>query len=693
MKKVLIFAGTTEGRRLVELFDRSGIGCHVCVATEYGNQVLKTSNNITVHTGRLSEEQMKELFERIGADIIIDATHPYATVVTSVIKKCVKATGIEYIRLLRKNDICVEGEINYYDDIAQCAVELSRLSGNILLTTGSKQLGEFTRLEGLSKRLIVRVIPGIESLKLCYEAGLEGSQIIAMQGPFSKEMNETLIREYKIEHLVTKESGSQGGVNEKILAARETGTSVHIIKRPKEDSVVNECNSDAEVSAKVNNVGATDKAGMSFGEVVEYIEKQLKVTFDKGKCQVTLAGIGPGIKCMMTKEVENAVKEADILFGAERMLDTIECRGKKYPYYLGKDIIPILEKCTLNSYGDVKAVVLFSGDTGFFSGCRKMQNALADSELFEVKVLPGISSISALSAKIGIDWQDAHIVSLHGTDRDKWEPDILDSVRYNEKTFFITSGAGDIRILGELVDDEAYDCEIYLGYRISYPDEEIMTLAPKECRILNRDGLYSGLIVNRKRTNRPLVPILEDEFFIREQVPMTKEEIRRLSLCQMKIKENDVIYDIGCGSGSIAVQAGMLSPSVRVYALDCNPDAVALTLKNIKKAKLHNITVTETSAPDGLGNLPVADTAFIGGSKGNLMDILLKLYEINPHMRVVVNAVSLETITEMNRCLKTLNICNTDISQVAVSKAKQIGDYNMLCANNPVYIFAFDFAG
>lgn len=705
MRNVLIFAGTTEGRELVEAFDRSGLFCHVCVATEYGSQVLKTSKNITVHTGRLDEDAMKKLIIENDISIIIDATHPYATVVSLTIRKCVEDLlskeadckskhKIEYIRLVREGDSVKEdvldsdNKVYFYDNVSECAQKLSKLSGKILLTTGSKELGEFTKISSLKERLVVRVIPGVESLDLCYKAGLEGNQIIAMQGPFSTMMNETIIRDYNIEHLVSKESGAAGGVDSKLLAARNLDISFHMVKRPSE--IKNNSFLDSNV-----------KYVYSYEEAIDYLETILKVSFNKGKVNIILAGIGPGSISTMTSEVIKAIREADIIFGANRMLNAIdsqfeESRAKKYPFYLTEDILPVLEEESLRRRKNTKAVILFSGDTGFYSGSRKLYDALTVSDAYEVNILPGISCVSMLSARFRVDWTDSSIISLHGVPKEQWIPRLIDSVKYNEKTFFLTSGVNDINLIGELlekIDSISGKVRIILGYQMSYPDEKIIELTLKECREQKEDGLYTGLIISNSVNNRYLVPVLKDDYFEREKIPMTKEEVRKLSVCKLKIKEKDIIYDIGAGSGSISVQLGVLASNIFVYAFECNPDAVELSRKNVNRAGLHNVKIVEGIAPDTFLDLPAANAAFIGGSRGNLRCILNRLYEINPYMRVVINAVSLETICETKKILEELKISDLEITEVSITSTREVGEYHMLNSNNPVFIFSFEFAG
>ncbi len=710
MKTVLVFAGTTEGRELLEILDRTGISVHACVATEYGSQILKSTSNVTVHTGRLDEQQMRELYKETGCEIVVDATHPYAVVVTDTIRKSIEGTDICYLRLLRDNDAhydswesdaadnlangISDGQ-HYYDDIQSCASDLSNYEGNILLTTGSKELAAFASNSDIRERLIVRVIPGMESLKLCYDAGLEGRQIIAMQGPFSQEMNEAVIREYSIKHLVTKESGVTGGVDSKLAAVKKAGIDVHIIKRPKLDKI-DSCKKYTGVEEKKHSEDMYKPEGVSIQELLAKLEKLLGVVLNRGRLDIVLAGIGPGAAAMMTKEVQEAIEQADYIFGARRMLDAISGRAKKYPYYLKTDIIPALEKIEDEKYKDSKVVIVFSGDTGFYSGSKKLYEAIEEVKAathadWSVKILAGISSVSVLAARFGLDWQDGNFISLHGISREEWIPKLIDSVKHYKKTFFITSGVEDIHTLADLLSDNEQNYSILIGYQMTYPEEKTLSLSPRECLELSEEGLYSGIIVARHTRPRSLVPHLEDDFFIRDKVPMTKEEVRKISICQMKIKEGDVVYDIGSGTGSIAVQTAILSPSLKVYALECNPEAVELIKRNANKADVYNLSVIETMAPEGMDELPSADVCFIGGSKGNLRAILDKLYQINPTMRVVMNAVSLEAICDMKRVVEELNICDLLIEQLAVSQVKTLGDYHMLSANNPVFIFSFQF--
>ena len=184
-------------------------------------------------------------------------------------------------------------------------------------------------------------------------------------------------------------------------------------------------------------------------------------------------------------------------------------------------------------------------------------------------------------------------------------------------------------------------------------------------------------------------PGLPDSDFIRGDVPMTKEEIRVLSVCKLRLEANSVVYDIGSGTGSVAVEIARLSPNITVYAVEVNDEGIGLINQNAANFGCKNIHAVHALAPDGLENLPIPTHAFIGGSKGNLSSIIDVLRKKNPKIRIVGTAVTLETAAEMQNALKNLPVSDADIVQVSVSRAEKVGSYHMLKANNPVFIYSF----
>ena len=185
MKEILIFAGTTEGRRLSECLAESGIVHTICVATEYGEIVLKPHPMVKVHRGRMNREEIREFITTGEFAAVVDATHPYAEVVTENIKAAMEQMDIPYLRLKRETDEKQNMDTALFGTNEECLKALEQTEGNILLTTGSKELGIYCTSENVKNRLYVRILPGMESLQQCMQHGISGKQILALQGPFS----------------------------------------------------------------------------------------------------------------------------------------------------------------------------------------------------------------------------------------------------------------------------------------------------------------------------------------------------------------------------------------------------------------------------------------------------------------------------------------------------------------------------
>lgn len=700
MKKIVIFAGTTEGRRLSEILADAGIAHTVCVATEYGEIVMREQMDaeaagakkqplVSLHRGRMDRKQIEEFLRNEGYGIVVDATHPYAKVVTENLRGAVAALQTSekkaqfpiYLRLEREISETPEAEdpavsIRYFESNADCAKALENTEGNILLTTGSKELATYCASGRLHDRLYVRILPGRESLELCMEQGIKGRQILALQGPFSTEMNAAILKQYDIRHMVTKNSGRTGGYREKLEAAKMLGIPVYVIQ-------------------PARKAGDTYSFAGICGKLEQLCDCKLS---GQGSMEICLAGIGMGSKDGQTQEVQHAIETADILLGAERMIERYSAKIEKRPYYMTEQILPYLEQLQENGItaqkDPLRVTVLFSGDTGFYSGCRKLYVALQEAVAIgalnaEVRILPGISSVATLAARVGESYEDAAILSMHGKKLNR----LSTTVESHEKVFLLTSGSEDIRKIGRsLAEAGLTDCEVTVGYQLSYPEESIRILTPGQCEEITGEGLYTCLIRNPHWQPERLTHGRADICFLRDvKTPMTKEEVREVSICKLHLTQNAVVYDIGSGTGSVAIEIAGVPGGVQVYAIERKPEAVELLRKNREQFHMDNIQIIEAPAPEGLEELPVPTHAFIGGSGGRLLDILQTLYRKNPHMRIVINAISMETIAELREVLEAFPVEEEEILQMQVSRVKKLGGYHLPQAENPVWICSFTF--
>ena len=205
MYKVIVFAGTTEGYEISRFLSENQLPVLACVATEYGSKSLQENSCLHVQAGRLDEQQMRDLFFREKPELVLDATHPYAAEVTQNIRKACEETGVSYTRILRTGS--EQQNAVYVRDAKEAAEYLEGTEGNVLLTTGSKELAVFTSVSDYNKRLFARVLSLPSVIESCQALGFEGRNLIAMQGPFSKELNQAMLEQYQCKYLVTKDSG------------------------------------------------------------------------------------------------------------------------------------------------------------------------------------------------------------------------------------------------------------------------------------------------------------------------------------------------------------------------------------------------------------------------------------------------------------------------------------------------------
>lgn len=232
MPEILLFGGTTEGRLLAGQLYRVGCAVTVCVATEYGEQLLQPAPGLEVRTGRRDEAAMEALLAERPFCCVVDATHPYAVAVSENLRRACEAKAVPYLRLERPSSLGDGAQpLTMVPSIGEAVAFLRTVEGRILLTTGSKELEPFTQLPEYAERCWVRVLPSVEAVEKCLRLGFLARNVIGMQGPFSADFNEALLRQAKIRWLVTKDSGAAGGFPEKLEAAARTGTGVVVIGR------------------------------------------------------------------------------------------------------------------------------------------------------------------------------------------------------------------------------------------------------------------------------------------------------------------------------------------------------------------------------------------------------------------------------------------------------------------------------
>ena len=390
--------------------------------------------------------------------------------------------------------------------------------------------------------------------------------------------------------------------------------------------------------------------------------------------KVYLIGVGLGNPATMTLAAREAIAASPLLIGAPRLLED----------YVGKTCLPLIAAAdiaaAIENAREGPAAVLLSGDVGFYSGAKNLYPLL---EGHQVVTIPGVSSLVYFCARLHTPWQDAFLVSAHGRAHNA-----PGAVQSHEKTFLLTGGtyrAGDL--CRELTEWGLGHVTIHVGERLSYADEAITTGTARELAGKEFDSLAVVLVENPAPVRRSLsAPGLPDEAFLRGKVPMTKEEVRCLSVAKLRLEPCHTLWDVGAGTGSVSCEGALAVSEGRVFAIEQKEEAVALLEKNKAAMGLTNLHIVPGTAPEALRDLPAPDRVFLGGSSGNMEAILRCALEKNPAVRVVVNAVTLETTAEILRCFAALDLTDTDMIQVAATRTRKAGRYHLMDAQNPVWI-------
>ena len=391
---------------------------------------------------------------------------------------------------------------------------------------------------------------------------------------------------------------------------------------------------------------------------------------------VTLIGMGSGQPENLTLQGLAALRQADLILGARRLLAVLPagCTENRAAAYRPDEVAELLQ-----TSGAENAVLVYSGDTGFYSGASSMMEKL-EALGVRARVLPGLSSIQLLAAALGRPWQGWNLVSAHGRTCDP-----VAECMQGRPTFFLTGGSEDPATLCAQLAAEGFgDVQGVVGQCLGTPEEKLFRGSVKELAA-GRFNSLSVLLVEAAEVLPRRAPGLPDEAFERGDVPMTKQEVRAAVLAKLAVRPEDILWDVGAGTGSVSVELALAAPRGRVYAVECRPEGCALIKANREKFRTRNLVLVEGLAPAALSDLPAPDAVFIGGSKGSLAAIVDAALDKNPDARICVSAIALETLSAAVAAL-TAKGRTVQVSQIAVSRAKAVGGMHLMMAQNPIYL-------
>lgn len=389
--------------------------------------------------------------------------------------------------------------------------------------------------------------------------------------------------------------------------------------------------------------------------------------------EIAIIGTGMGPGCL-TAAAKERIQNAQLLIGAERLVAPYaEGNRPVLAEYRAEEI-----KKHLAQSDETRIAILVSGDVGFYSGARRLLEALRE---YAVELIPGVSSLSYFCARLGLMWQDMRPISLHGVDAN-----IVEHVRRSRYTFCLT-GSNVQAVCQRLIDAGFSSLPVFVGENLDSAQERIT-----KTTIIQAAGIHPApltvLLIENEAADARIRTGIPDTEFQRGDAPMTKSEVRAAILSRLSLRPGDVCYDIGAGTGSVAVEMALSAYEGQVYAIDRNGTALALAQKNCKQFHIGNVQFIKGEAPGAFSGLPTPDAVFIGGSGGQAKEIVAHLLGKNPHMRLVATAVAIESIAALLHAFEENHIADTEVVQLSVSRAKEAGGLHMLLANNPVFIIS-----
>ena len=393
---------------------------------------------------------------------------------------------------------------------------------------------------------------------------------------------------------------------------------------------------------------------------------------------ISLIGMGSGCPESLTVQGLAALQSAGLILGAKRLLEHLPagCTDNCKAVYKPEEIL-----ACLTAQPDTDTAVLYSGDTGFYSGASKLLPMLRAFGI-SARVLPGISSVQLLSAAIGRPWQDWKLVSAHGCACD---PAAECLTAEGRPVFFLTGGTETPATLcAKLADAGLGDAHGIIGENIGTPQEHL-AFGTAQTLAENAYAPLSVLLIEHTVLPARRTPGFPDDAFIRGEVPMTKQEVRAAALAKLAVRPTDTLWDVGAGTGSVSVELALAAPRGHVYAVECAPDACALIRQNREKFHAYNLSLIEGTAPQVLADLPAPDAVFIGGTKGSMAEVVDVALAKNPNARLCISAIALETLSVAIAALATHGQ-TAKVTQLAVSRTRPAGKLHLLMANNPIFL-------
>lgn len=725
LPKILLFGGTSEGRELAASLAELAWPALVSVTESYGAKLLDPvlqawpQAPLEIHQGALEEEAIEELLREKEIGLLIDAAHPFAARLHANAAAAAARQGLPLWRIIREStgigeppqglpESARERSFASLDELLTALLqEDSSRYSSIYSTLGVKEAAQLTRLPDFASRLYLRILPLTRNLQTVLDAGYLPAHVCCMQGPFSEAINRAMFQDSGAELVLSKESGPSGGFPEKRAAAAALGLAFWWIRPPRAEGELATTEGQARASARRElsleeataelqqmaalpalpqplqpSATSTGKESAALAEATQSpapasakaIELPQKAEVQHPR--LTIVGFGMSA-AQLSAEASQAIAAASQLYGAPRLLEEVRSISAYHgqpliPAYTEKELRPLLQALP----ADATAVLLVSGDSGFYSAAAGLSQKLA---AFQPRCLPGISSPSAFFAKLGQPWQDVLLLSAHGQDLP-----LVAAVRRHPKVCLLL-GNNLATLCQRLTDYGFGDLPAILGENIDRPGERIRRARVVDFLTTEAATLALLCIENPQADGRALCGI-PDAAFQRGPRPMSKAATRALLLHTLAPHPRDILWDVGAGSGACSVELALAAYAGQVFAVDEAAEAGPLIEANARRFHLANIHFCRGHAPQALETLPDPDAVFIGGSGAALPAILEAAMARPSCCRIVLTAITVETVSSVLQDVQQRTGWTAETVQLQLSRSHPAGGKHMILAENPVFL-------
>jgi len=402
--------------------------------------------------------------------------------------------------------------------------------------------------------------------------------------------------------------------------------------------------------------------------------------------KIAIIGAGPGDLALVSPYAQEKIRQADCVLTTERLFrvfsplnDASHCvRMSEIANRIAAEAALEAQVSNRNRSGERLLAIIVSGDVGFYSLSNSMPPALP---VHSVEWVNGFSSLQVLAALMQIPYDQVWTISVHGR-----KTSVVPHVCYHPAVFILTGGQVRAQdVLVQLVEAGLGNVSVAVGENLSMSNQRLLQGTARELAEVAFDDLSVMLVRNEAYV--PAWKTVLDADLERGPVPMTKQEVRDVCLARLQIQPTDIVFDIGAGTGAVAVAMARRASAGEVLAIEKNPEALKLLEKNRTRLGAYNLRVIPGMAPAAMAGLPPPDKVFIGGSSGQIAPILDQVLSQNPKARLVVTAITIETLQEAIAFFKTHHL-NPDIACLNVAKAETSGSYHLMKAQNPIYVIS-----